>query len=131
MEDRKSRQENKLSQAANNISKNTTSSAKKTIRRRDQNYVPTLSPSLSVAFSTSLCHDGYAKAATTLVTYVPKVTLSAIKIACIFMLILCCINCVSVVTASSSDIRDLGTSDGVGGVIDNVPHRVKGNGVAE
>ena len=132
MEDRKCRRKNKSHQGANSMSKNTTSSTKKTIRRRDRDYhAPISSPSLSVAFSTSVCRDIYASAASSLVTYVPKVTLSAIKIACLFVLILCCLNCVSVVRASLPDNGEqLKTSAGATSGIDN-SHRAKGNGVVQ
>ena len=90
MEDRKCRRKNKSNQGADSMSKNTTSSTKKIIRRRDRDYhAPISSPSLSVAFSTSMCRDICVSAASSLVTCVPKTTLSAIKIACLFVLILC------------------------------------------
>lgn len=120
MEDCKCRRKNKSHQGANSMSKNTTSSKKKTICRRDRDYhAPISSPSLSVAFSTPVCSDIYVSAASSLVTYVPKVTSSAIKIAYLFVFILWRLNCVSVVRASLPDNGEqLKTSAGAASEID-------------
>ena len=125
MENRKIGQKNRPREASSHISKTTVSSTK-TICRRDQTSLRMLFSS-SVAFSTSSCYEGSAKTVNNISVHgVPKVTRSLNYIAYLYLIILCCSSCLSVVIANSDIGKGRRYSDSSGSVIDAIPRSGKG-----